>query len=147
MIIKDQKGGALVEFAIALIFLVPLAIGIIEFGLLVYNKHIIANASREGARAGIVSGVGHSVDTEIRDIVKDYCSQRLIDFNDTSLTDADIVLTPQTYAARQSAGFGSDFSVSVTYDYGFLVPGLFNLGTTTTITAETLMKMEQTLGS
>ena len=147
MIIKDQKGGALIEFAIALIFLVPLAIGIIEFGLLVYNKHIIANASREGVRAGIVSGEGHSVDADIKDIVKNYCSQRLIDFNGTSLADADIVLTPQTYAARQSAGFGSDFTVEVTYDYGFLVPGLFNMGTTTTITAETLMKMEQTLGS
>ena len=147
MIIKDQKGGALIEFAIALIFLVPLAIGIIEFGLLVYNKHIIANASREGVRAGIVSGEGHSVDADIKDIVKNYCSQRLIDFNGTSLADADIVLTPQTYAARQSAGFGSDFTVEVTYDYGFLVPGLFNMGTTTTITAETLMKMEQAIGS
>ena len=46
MIIKDQKGGALVEFAIALIFLVPLTIGLIEFGLLVYNKHIIAISPR-----------------------------------------------------------------------------------------------------
>jgi len=147
MIIKDQKGGALIEFAIVLIFLVPLAIGIIEFGLLVYNKHIIANASREGARAGIVSGEGHSVDADIKDIVKNYCSQRIIDFNGTSLADDDIDLTPQTYAARQLAGFGSDFSVKVTYDYGFLVPGLFNMGTTTTIAAETLMKMEQAIGS
>ena len=47
MIIKDQKGGALIEFAIVLIFLVPLAFGIIEFGLLAYNKHVIANASMQ----------------------------------------------------------------------------------------------------
>ena len=74
MIIKDQKGGALVEFAIVLIFLVPLAIGIIEFGLLVYNKHIIANASREGARAGIVQDpLNSKSDGDVRDIVNLYC--------------------------------------------------------------------------
>jgi len=155
MIIKDQKGGALIEFAIALIFLVPLAFGIIEFGLLVYNKHIIANASREGARAGIVQdSVNDKSDAQIKAIVNLYCfgveqnglcpNSRLIDFdsNICELPDEYIVLSNRT-----GSNFGDDFSVFVRYDYGFLVPGLFNMGTTTTITAETLMKMEQALGS
>jgi Flp pilus assembly protein TadG len=49
MIIKDQNGGAVVEFAIILPLLIALLFGIVEFGLLLYNKQIITNASREGA--------------------------------------------------------------------------------------------------
>ena len=48
-----QKGVAAVEFAIVLPFLVLLVFGTIEFGLMFYNKQVITNASREGARAGI----------------------------------------------------------------------------------------------
>ena len=142
-IIKDQKGGALIEFAIALIFLVPLAIGIIEFGLLCYNKHIIANASREGARAAIVAGDGSLGDAAIRTIVKNYCNSRLLDFTGNTVTDTDIDFDPD----RNTIGFGDDFTVTIEYDYGFLVPSLFSLGNTTKITAKTLMKMEQVVGS
>jgi Flp pilus assembly protein TadG len=142
-IIKDQKGVALVEFAIVLIFLVPLVIGIIEFGLLCYNKHIIANASREGVRAAIAAGDGSLNDAAIRTIVKNYCNSRLLDFSGNTITDSDIDLDPN----RSTIGFGDDFSVTIEYDYGFLVPSLFNFGNTTKITAKTLMKMEQALGS
>ena len=54
MLIKNQKGAALVEFAIVVPLLILLATGIGEFGLVLYNKQVITNASREGARAGIV---------------------------------------------------------------------------------------------
>ena len=53
-IITDQKGGALIELAIVLPLLVLLLIGAVEFGILYYNKQVITNASREGARAGII---------------------------------------------------------------------------------------------
>jgi Flp pilus assembly protein TadG len=142
-IIKDQKGGALVEFAIVLPLLVILVIGIIEFGLLCYNKHIIANASREGARAAIIAGDDSLGDAAIRTIVKNYCNSRLLDFSGNSVTDADIDLDPN----RATLGFGDDFTVAIEYDYGFLIPSLFNLGNATKITAKTLMKMEQTIGS
>ena len=143
MIIKDQKGGALIEFAIVLPVLVLLVIGIIEFGLLVYNKHIIANASREGVRAAIVVGVDSLDDAAIRTIVKNYCNSRLLDFSGNTITDADIDLDPD----RSTIGFGDDFAVTLEYDYAFLIPSVFGLGSTTKITAKTLMKMEQVLGS
>lgn len=142
-IIKDQKGGALIEFAIVLPLLVVLVIGIIEFGLLCYNKHIIANASREGARAAIVAGVGSLDDAAIKTIVKNYCNPRLLDFSGNTIDDDDIDLDPD----RSTIGFGDDFAVTLEYDYEFLVPSLFNLGSTTKITAKTLMKIEQALGS
>lgn len=145
MIIKEQKGTVLVEFAIVLIILVLLGVGVGEFGLLVYNKQVVANASREGARAGIVSGVAFTNSDGIKTIVKNYCLERLIDFHDTTLEDSDIELTPGTDAERNAASFGSDFSVKVTYNYGFLVPSLFNMGPTISITGKTTMKKEETI--
>ena len=50
----NQKGAAIVEFAIILPLLLLLIFGMIEFSLLMYNKAMITNASREGARRGIV---------------------------------------------------------------------------------------------
>ena len=50
-----QKGAAAVEFAIVLPLLLMLLFGIIEFSVILYDKAMITNASREGTRAGIVS--------------------------------------------------------------------------------------------
>jgi Flp pilus assembly protein TadG len=58
MMIRDQNGGAAVEFAIILPLLIALLFGIVEFGLLLYNKQIITNASREGAPK--INGCGYS---------------------------------------------------------------------------------------
>jgi hypothetical protein len=55
IIVKDQDGATLVEFALIVPLLFLLLFGTIEFGLFLFNKHIITNSSREGARAGIVA--------------------------------------------------------------------------------------------
>ena len=46
---SSQKGASLVEFALVLPLLMLILLGMIEFGLLLYNKQVITNASREGA--------------------------------------------------------------------------------------------------
>ena len=51
---NNQRGAAAVEFAIVVIIFITLIFAIIEFGLLMFNKQIITNAAREGARYGIV---------------------------------------------------------------------------------------------
>ena len=43
--LTGQKGGAAVEFVMIVPLLLLLIFGIIEFGLIMYNKHIITNAS------------------------------------------------------------------------------------------------------
>jgi uncharacterized protein (UPF0333 family) len=150
MTIKNQKGAAAVEFAIVAPLLVLLFMGAIEFGLLYYNKQVITNASREGARAGIARGDDFSDNATIRLIVTNYANPRLIDFSGASLTNDDIkmyinqiILYPSDNTTRQNAAFGTDFKVEITYNYGFLVPSIFHLGMTQTITGRTLMKMEQ----
>ena len=54
MRLRGERGAAAVEFAITAVVLLMIVFGIIEFGILMFDKHVLTNASREGARAGIV---------------------------------------------------------------------------------------------
>ncbi|HKK00735.1 MAG TPA: TadE/TadG family type IV pilus assembly protein, partial [Desulfuromonadales bacterium] len=51
---RHERGASAVEFALVLPLLLVILFGIIEFGFILYDKAMITNASREGARAGIV---------------------------------------------------------------------------------------------
>jgi len=125
---RVDSGAALVEFAVVLPLLILLLVGIVEFGLLFYNKQVLTNASREGARAGIARVAG------IEGIVVDYCQDRLIRF------DTDV--NPDITVTGAMGAFGEDLTVDVSYDYAFLVPGLFSVGPTLQLTARTVMRME-----
>jgi Flp pilus assembly protein TadG len=138
---RREKGAAAVEFAIVLPLLLVLAFGIIEFGFLIYNKAMITNASREGARAGIVfnslarTGEGS---TQIRDVVLAYCGSYLVTFGDSS--EVGVAVDP----APTTLGPGDPLAVTVTYPYSFLlipalvtdIAGPMNLSATTTMRAE-----------
>jgi Flp pilus assembly protein TadG len=63
--LQSYRGASAVEFAIILPILILLVFGIIEFSLALYDKAMITNASREGARAGIVAQIPRVTDTEI----------------------------------------------------------------------------------
>ena len=154
-IITDQKGAALVEFAVVLFLLVFLVFGAVEFGILYYNKQIITNASREGARAGIIAYGRedyYKTDGEIKEIVKNYCINHLITFSGSpDLKDDDITLVPdeiglynRTNTASPPFEFGSSFTVAVTYNYGFLLPGFFGFGNVP-ISAATTMNRESSI--
>jgi Flp pilus assembly protein TadG len=112
--IRNQKGAALVEFAIVLPLLLVLVFGMIEFSIMFYDKAVITNASREGARAGIVYDFPGRISTgDIETIVGNYCSGRLITFGSTT-QETTTVSGPCTNA-------GDTITVSVTYPYDFLV--------------------------
>jgi Flp pilus assembly protein TadG len=145
MTIKDQKGAAIVEFAIVLSLLVLFVIGAIEFGVLYYNKQVITNASREGARAGVIAfDSDYYLDnTHIKDIVINYCKKHLINFSGSpDLVYGDIVLDPLD---RSASVFGDAFKVTVTYNYNFLVPSLIGNLSNLAISATTMMKREASL--
>jgi Flp pilus assembly protein TadG len=156
MRLKSQKGVAAVEFALVLPLLVLLIFGIIEFSLLMFNKQVITNASREGARAGIVAGTPRlpysggtpcaSPTSSIDAVVKCYSKDHLITFASSNLPPTTTV-EPTTY--NSNALFGTDLKVTVQYNYEFLVlpgiiVGLFNggMGNTLMIQATTVMKLE-----
>ena len=50
----SEAGSVAVEFVILFPLFLLIVVGIVEFGHLWYVDHVITNASREGARAGVV---------------------------------------------------------------------------------------------
>jgi Flp pilus assembly protein TadG len=157
MIIKNQKGAAAVEFAIVLPLMVVLIFGIVEFSLMLYNKAMLTNASREGARVGIVwaydnnntpeilnDDTYHPTDQEIENTVINYCQNYLITFGSDTLQSTDIAITPAENVRIIAGNSGTSLSVTVTYHYDFLVIPNFitSLIGGIDLVAETVMRLE-----
>jgi hypothetical protein len=117
--LRGEKGGSLIEFAIIAPLLFVILFGIIEFGVLLYDKAMLTNAVREGARAGIVFAKPRLTDGEIIAIVKNYCESHLISFG---------VEPVLSISGKDGAGImpetpesGDSITVEATYGFRFLV--------------------------
>jgi hypothetical protein len=84
---KTQKGAVLIEFAFVAIFLIILFGCIVELSLLLYNKNVLDNASRVGARAAIVENALNNPENVEQKIIE-YCSGRLVNLVDGRIEDA-----------------------------------------------------------
>ncbi len=148
--LRNQNGTAVVEFAVILPLLVVIVFGIIEFSVLLYDKAMVTNASREGARAGIVFNVDGSgdwlavSDTTIRNTVTGYLSSYLISLGDPTATVSipDPVRTTNPDTGTYSPG--GTLTVTVTYTYTFMVIPNFiaSIINPITLTAQTVMRFE-----
>jgi Flp pilus assembly protein TadG len=145
----DERGVSAVEFALLLPLLVIVLFGIIEFGLILYDKAVITNASREGARRGIVydSTVTPSrpLGSNIIAGVTPYNSQLISFASGTPAMNVTIATNNVANAACNATG--DLLQVSVTYKYTFLVLSSslpFSLGgfTGPNVTASTTMRCE-----
>lgn len=140
--LRSHRGQSLVEFGFVLPLLLILTFGIIEYGLLIYNQQVITNASREGARAGIVSGTPrvpyYTGAGSIKSVVEAYCLAHLVTFGAQNVPQT--VVAPATYDSN--APFGTNLSVTVTYQFSFLLMPSFVTGTSGNLQAVTLMKYE-----
>lgn len=73
-----EQGAALIEMAIALPFLLLIAAGIVDLGRLYWEKQVITNAAREGARAAARAGGNGAADktvSQVRQLVQDYVTK------------------------------------------------------------------------
>lgn len=134
---KNEKGAAVIEFALVLPLLLLLVFGIIEFGIILFDKAVLTNASREGARAGIVSQSPRVDETEIRTIVEAYCANHLITFGASPV--------PVTVTAPPPSAtpiFGDDLRVTASYSYDFLLVPDFIPGIPQTLTLEAVSVMK-----
>ncbi|SHF22609.1 TadE/TadG family type IV pilus assembly protein [Caloramator proteoclasticus] len=123
-----KKGQALIEFSILLPIILLIVMGISEFGIMLNSYLTIQNASREGARLGIMG----ADDNEIVQAV--YSSASHIDTNKLNVT-----ITPND-SNRKS---GETLRVRVEYEYDLLIPIIKNiLGNQVELTAETAMRVE-----
>jgi len=134
--VNGQEGTSAIEFAILLPLLVIFLFGIVEFSILFYDKAVITNASREGARAGIVFSDPRLTDDQIRSVVNTYCSNHLITFGTANSVNT-------TFPVRGSSS-GDTLAVNVVYHYDFLVVPNFisNLAGGIDLGSETVMRME-----
>lgn len=132
MIIKSEEGVSAVEFALIAPLLFVLTFGIVEFSLLLFDKAVVTNASREGARAAIVyntDGTDYTPlsEIEIKNVVTNYANGYLINLGlagSNNLSSDDIIVT---YSGGAAAS-GGDVTVAITYTYDFLVfPNLTRL--------------------
>lgn len=114
MVFKNQDGGSLVEFVLIAPLLFVILFGIIEFGILIFDKAVLTNACREGARAGIVFADPRISDAEIEAVVRNYCEAHLISFGSGSTL---VVPSP----TRSGNAAGDSLTVTANYDFRFLV--------------------------
>lgn len=132
--LKSQAGTTLVEFAIILPLLLILLFGLMDFGILLYNKAVITNASREAARYGIVLRNPKYTPAEVETFAESYCSGRLITFGTG---------TPSATATAPTQAFSDPLTVTVVYPYKYLVIANFaGFNTTINLTSTTVMKYE-----
>ena len=142
---ENERGASAVEFAIVLPLLVLILWGIIEFSILLYDKAMITNLSREAARAAIVFGnrdldqatLQAWVDSDPRvSGILARCKDQLISFKPGGG-----VQPPDIEVKEAIAGVGNTVTIDVTYYYHWLYfPNWF--GATKELTARTSMRRE-----
>lgn len=115
---EKQRGAAVVEFALILPILLALLVGGIDASLALYDKAVITNASREGARAGIVARNPKLTDAQIRQVVTQYAQSALVSFGSNPA---------QPTVLIQKGSLGGDPTLQVTVSYTFDGMGLGSL--------------------
>ena len=85
---NGQRGAALVEFTLIIPLLLLFLFGLIEFSVILYDKAVVTNASREVARAWITyRDDADKLDRAgIQAIIDTYTIDRLISFGGAGLT-------------------------------------------------------------
>ena len=129
--LRSESGASAVEFALLLPVLMMILFGIIEFGMALYRQSILTNASREGARLGIVQSIPAITNGQINAAIDNY------------LTAAGI--TPGNVTRNIVAGgaTGTPVQVTLTLPYTYSVlPGLTSISPTINLTAQTVMRHE-----
>jgi Flp pilus assembly protein TadG len=105
---RKEEGQDLVEYALVLPLFIFLMLGIVEFSLLYLQYSTIANAAREGARAGIV-------------MPNDLCDQACLDAHvETVATNMITGLNPAELHVAVEHPADDLITVVVTYDSGFI---------------------------
>src|SRR5262249_34614720 len=129
--LRSESGASAVEFALLLPVLMMILFGIIEFGFALYQQAVLTNASREGARLGIVQATPAITTAQINAAI------------DTYLTPAGINPANVSRAIVAGGVTGTPVSVSLTLPYNFIVlSSLTSLAPQINLTAYTVMRHE-----
>ncbi len=142
-----QKGAQAVEFALVLPVFILILFAVLDFGFLVYNKAIITNASREGARSGVVLSAATWSAAAVRQTACNYARNALITVKTgtttstcTGTNDPVINVYSGTTAVCPSPSgsaapdFGVPIALTISYPVsGFSLGSWWSLGTGTSV--------------
>src|SRR5437868_3976340 len=107
----NERGAVAAEFALLLPVFMLILFGTIEFGMIMYSRELITNASREGARAGIVQVSPKPTAGAITTIATTYLTG-------TGIRPADVTVTVTGAGGANPA----TLTVNTTYRYPWLIP-------------------------
>jgi len=147
---QEERGAALVEFALALPLLLVVLAGIVDFGFTFQRYEVITNAAREGARMASLPGYDQtSVDNRVRAYVAAGLGVNTAALGPMMPTGA-VTLTPGSLDIPVGGGTKTvpTALVTVTYRHNFLllgpVLGLINKtwGSSIVLTATSQMRLE-----
>ncbi len=126
--IKNQKGQALVEFAIILPLLLLLVLGIIQFGMIIGGYLAVQNAVREGARAGVIGCTNAEINSTMRSVSPNLKSEHLI-----------VSIMPSEGSRRS----GETLMIRASYNYPLTIPIIESIfGGAVPLRAEIAMRIE-----
>ena len=108
---SNEHGAVAAEFALLLPVILIILFGIIEFGMIMYGREVVTNATREGARAGITQGPPKMTTGAITTISNNYLLN-------TGINPALVTFT----AVGAGGANPATLTVSAQYQYFFLIP-------------------------
>jgi len=129
----SEQGQDLVEFALLLPLLLLMLLGIIEFGIAVFDYNSIANLGREIARFGSVHPSTDALDEFIFNDTKTEYTEEIRRWTRGLISDTETLSI--TYALNDPGSvLSSTVQVTVTYKYQFLTgPVILALGGNSTL--------------
>jgi Flp pilus assembly protein TadG len=128
---QNRRGAAVVEFAVVAPVFFLLVFGMIEYGRMVMVQQVLVNASREGARVGILD---NSTLTDVQTAVNGYLTS-------ANITGATTTCNPNP---PSNAGYGAPVTVSVSVAFSQVswLPSPMFLGGQT-LSASSVMRRER----
>ncbi len=106
---RGSRGVAVVEFALILPLLVTFLVGMVEFGHVWFLQHALTNASREGARVGVVyrlNSWGYQLEggKKVENTVKKFLGEEFCNYHKVKVE----------WTTPEKAKTGDDLKVTVT---------------------------------
>jgi len=144
--LESNRGQTMLEFAFIVCIVCILLLGVMEFGIIMYDKSVLTDACEAGARAGAMFRADATefeyapmTEAEIKTVIANYVQNRLLTFGvpfDAS-TDVDVAWDP-------SPASGNMLEVRVNFPYTFLaLPNFGGMGSgTLSLAARSVMRME-----
>ena len=145
---KGRRGATAVELAAVIVVFTMIMFGILEYCLIVYSQNIVENAAREGARYAVVNTTTDTtagVQAYVNNYLAGQGASQFVGYSPSSnitVYMADPVTGLNTGSSWLNTGWGNSIGVSVTGTYQPVVPGMYFLTGSLTVTGTCVMTIE-----